>query len=117
MPLYIRKSYAKDPAFRNVKVVYSLFADEMESPLDARAVEKLRMDGFSAKDLAVISGDPVDTAALHRIAMQYSDGVVQAVADAPVEAVEAAKASGKPFMAFPSEEGYAAAYMDFYKNL
>ena len=54
---------------------------------------------------------------MHRIAMQYSDGVVQAVADAPVEAVEAAKASGKPFMAFPSEEGYAAAYMDFYKNL
>lgn len=117
VPLYIRKSYAKDPAFRNVKVVYSLFADEMESPLDARAVEKLRMDGFSAKDFAVISGGPVDTAALHRIAMQYSDGVVQAVADAPVEAVEAAKASGKPFMAFPSEEGYAAAYMDFYKNL
>lgn len=117
VPLYIRKSYAKDPAFRNVKVVYSLFADEMESPLDARAVEKLRMDGFSAKDLAVISGGPVDTAALHRIAIQYSDGVVQAVADAPVEAVEAAKASGKSFMAFPSEEGYAAAYMDFYKNL
>ena len=117
VPLYIRKSYAKDPAFRNVKVVYSVFADEMSTPLDERAVEKLRMDGFSAKDLAAISGGPVDTAALHRIAIQYSDGVVQAVADAPADAIEAAKASGKPFMAFPGEEGYASAYMDFYKNL
>ncbi len=117
VPLYIRKSYPKDPAFRNAKIVYSVFGDEMPGQLDARAIEKLRMDGFSAKDLAAIAGAPIDTDALHRIAFQYSDGIVEAVADAPAAATEAAKASGKPFLPYPGEEAYAAAYMDFYKNL
>lgn len=117
IPLYIRKSYAKEPAFRNVKIVYSIFDDQMPETLDPRAVEKLRMDGFSAKDIATVSGAPIDTNALHRIAIQYSDAIVQAGEAAPQQAIDDAKASGKPFMPYPGEEDYAQKYMDFYKSL
>lgn len=116
-PIYLKRIYQEDPSFRSAKVVYSLFDSQFEGTLNERFVEKMKMDGFSENDIKQIIGNPVDYIALNKLAIDYSDGVVQASMSANEELVEYAKASGKPFMAYPGEENYVDAYAEFYKTL
>ncbi len=46
MGLYIKHYYKKDPHFKETKVVYNLFNEGFDAPLDARFSEKLKFDGF-----------------------------------------------------------------------
>lgn len=116
-PLYLRKAYSHEPSFRDCKIVYSLFDNLMPEKLNVRAAEKLKMDNFSDKDLKAIKGvDQLDTADLHRLAIDYADAVVQASENIDPEILEYAKASGKPFLAFDPDES-ADRYLEFYKQL
>lgn len=116
-PMYMRCMYADDPTVREAKVVYALQGNPFEGTLDERFVEKLRMDGFSDENLKALLQGPVDFKALNRLAIDHSDAIIEAVPDADPELVEYAKASGKPFMAYPGETDYMPAYLDFYKSL
>ncbi len=77
-PIYLKRVYSDDPSFRNSKVVYSVFDDKFDGTLDPRMVEKLKMEGFTDEDLKSISSAPVDYVALNKLAIDYSDGVIQA---------------------------------------
>ncbi|MBD5229925.1 MAG: glycogen synthase [Bacteroidales bacterium] len=116
-PLYLKKMYEGDPSFRSSKIVYSLVGDSFEGTLDPRFVEKLLMDGFSKEDLQEIADGPVDCKALNRLAMRYSDGIVQLLPDADPELVEFAKSLGVPFLEYQGEENLAQNYLDFYNKL
>lgn len=116
-PLYLKKIYDGDPSFRSSKIVYSLVDDSFEGTLDDRFVEKLLMDGFDKEDLKEIADGPVDYKALNRLAMRYSDGIVQLLPDVDPELVEFAKSLGVPFMEYKGEENLAQNYLDFYNEL
>lgn len=117
-PLYLKTIYAEDPAFRASRIVYSLFDDSFEGELDARMLEKLGAEGFTAEMLAALTDGEgnVDYKKLNKIAIQYSDAIVQSSENVDPELIEYAKASGKPFLEYPGE-GNAAAYLEFYKSL
>ena len=108
--------YADDPSFANTRVVYSLFDDRFEGTLDSRMVEKLKMDGFSDEDLAVLAGGDVDSIRLNKLAIDYADAVIQSSENVEEELIEYAKASGKPFLAYPGENN-TEAYAEFYSSL
>lgn len=114
-PLFLKRMYADDPTFRNTKTVYSLFNDKFDGSLDKRMAEKLRMDGFSDDDLSIL--ETADYVNLNKAAIDHADAIVQSVADAAPEIVAYAKASGKPFMAYPGEENFVEAYNEFYKSI
>lgn len=116
-PLYLKRVYNDDPSFRASKIVYSLVDDGFEGTLDPRFVEKLKMEGFTDEDLSQISDGPVDYRSLMRLAIAYSDGVIQTSLDADPELVAFAKESGIPFLAYPGEDNNAQAYIDFYQSL
>ncbi len=119
-PLYLRKVYSHDPTFRGSKVIYSLFDTEMPEVLAPRAVEKLKMDGFSSAAIKSLTSakQAIGTTALHRIAIDHADAIVQASENIAPEVIEYAKASGKPFLELPGEgEGFVGKYLDFYKQL
>ncbi len=65
------------------------------------------MEGFTDEDLKSISSAPVDYVALNKLAIDYSDGVIQA---SPEE-------SGKPFLPYPGETEYIDKYAEFYNSL
>lgn len=117
MPMYMRVMYADDPTIRDTKIVYSLQGEPFEGNLDERFVEKLKMDGFSEEKLAEIGMDPFDFKKLNRLAIDHADAVIQADSDFDNELVDYAKASGKPFLAYPGDEDYLTAYLDFYRSL
>lgn len=116
-PLYLKRLYEGDPSFRSSKIVYSLVNDNFDGTLDARFVEKLILDGFSKDDLQEIVDKPVDCKALNKLAMRYSDGVVQLLPDVDPELVDYAKSLGKPFMEYTGDENIAQNYLDFYNQL
>ena len=116
LPLYIKHYYNDDPAFSECKVVYSLFDNDFEKPLDPRFAEKLKLDGFSDDDVKALTGvnDPVE---LTRLALQHSDGVVQCSENVKPEVLAVVKESGLPFLGYLPEEERTDAYIDFYKSL
>lgn len=115
-PLYIKSKYADDPAFKNSKIVYSLFGNGFEGTLDKRFAEKIAMDGIDTAALESIIGGDVDYIAINKLAIDHADAIVAATDDVPAELIEYAQASGKPFLPFPGLEN-PQAYADFYNTL
>ncbi|MDE6581105.1 MAG: glycogen/starch synthase, partial [Duncaniella sp.] len=116
-PLYLRRKYADDPAFSDVKIIYSLYDSGFEGTLDARFAEKLALAGFTADDLAMLGDVPVDAPTLHKLAMEYADAVIESTPGVAAELVEYAANSGKPFLRFPGEDDRIEAYNTFYRSL
>ncbi|MDO5395283.1 MAG: glycogen/starch synthase [Bacteroidales bacterium] len=117
-PIYIRGMYRDDPTLKDSKIVFSIFNDRPVAPLDPRIIDKLKMDGFSDTDLkSLTDAEQIDDIALSKLAIDFSDAVSVACADAPQELVDYAIKSGKPFMPYPGEESYADACHEFYKSL
>ncbi len=116
-PLYLRRKYGDDPTFRDSKIVYALQPEKFDGTLDARFVEKLQMNDFTAEDLAALGDSPVDFAGLNRLAIDYADAVIQVTDDVDPALVDYARASGKPFLPYAGEEGRSAAYTEFYRSL
>ena len=126
-PLYIRRMYADDPTLRDSKIIYSMFPDSVPEPLSAKILEKMKMDGFTDEDIEILAqADAIDDLALGRLAIKYSDAVIQSVPDVNPELLEYARQSGKPFLEFPAgadpettinDPEHLAAYKSFYESL
>jgi len=116
-PIYLKRIYNEDPSFRSSKVAYALFDETFEGTLNERFFEKMKLDGFHEEDLELINNGPVDYITLNKLAIKYSDGVIQASPSVNEELVNYAKSLGKPFMEYPGEENYIDAYSQFYQSL
>src|SRR6185436_1126345 len=51
IPFYIKTGYREDPMFKNAKVVYSHYHQDMDESFSPTLTKKLKMDGVSADDL------------------------------------------------------------------
>lgn len=116
-PLYLRSKYSDDPTFRSSKIVYALQPERFDGTLDPRFVEKLRMNEFADSDIAAITGEPVDYVALNKLAIDYSDAIMQVTEDVNPEVLEYAIKSGKPFMPYTPEESRKESQINFYRSL
>ena len=126
-PLYIRRMYADDPTLRDSKIIYSMFPDSVPEPLSAKILEKMKMDGFTDEDIEILAqADAIDDLALGRLAIKYSDAVIQSVPDVNPELLEYARQSGKPLLEFPAgadpetsinDPEHLATYKGFYESL
>lgn len=113
-PLYIKKAYADDPSFRNSKIVYSAYNDDFKQPFPANFGEKLLLDGIEPSDVEAINNKQVSFADLTKLAIKYSDGVIQGSETINPEVLAAAESSQKPFLTYQNPETYIDAYNDFY---
>lgn len=116
-PLYMKEIYSDDPTISPAKIVYSLFDDSFGGTLDSRFVEKLRQEGFTDEELSPMGDSPVDCKTLNKLAIKYSDGVIQASKDVDKELIDYATSLGKPFLPYHGEEIDAKAVVDFYESL
>lgn len=114
---YIRELYNDDPSFRDAKLIYSLWDDDFEQPLDSRMGEKLKLDGLSDDVLADVLNKPVDYLTLNKMALKYCDAVVQNSPNVNPELLEMAKASGLPFLPYEEGKEFVMKNLEFYKSL
>lgn len=116
-PLYLKKVFADDPLFRDVKVVVSLCDDRFEKPLNEELKEKMAKEGViddNLENLAVASYEN-----LYRFVIDYADGVVIASEAADKGLIEYARQSGKPILEYqsPDEADLFDNYNRFYEEL
>ena len=116
-PLYIKKSYAEDPSFRDAKVIYSLYDNGFKTPFDPNFAAKLKLEGIQDTDIPFAVGESIDPVVLNKLAIQYSDGVIQASRDINSEITDYEQKTGIPFLGYQDPENYIDTYNDFYNKI
>ncbi len=114
VPMYIKKLYAEEPLFDNVKVIYSVFDNSFPGSLSNSLVEKLLFEKLEEQDVSRLKQSTISN--LHKFAIDYADAVVQASPDINKGVYSYIKSSGKPFMEYPGVENYIDAYQNFYEQ-
>ncbi len=116
-PLYIKRAFNEDPFFKNAKVVYSIFADDFKKPFRNLFAERLLLEGIEDSDVEQVKDKSIDFVALSKLAIDYSDAVIQSSPEVNVDVLGYVKSKGIDFLPYHGEETYADAYVDFYDNI
>lgn len=115
VPLYIKTAYKDEPSFRDAKVVYSVFGDELQLPMGTyfgnciqfREADKSVLDEFSPE---------CTFEELNKLAAKFSDGVIASSERANRNVLDYAREKGIPVLEYQGDD-YASAYADFYDQV
>ncbi len=113
-PLYIKKAFNDAPFFAKAKVVFSVFDQKMNQTFGTKFADKLLIPGVTPEDVASLKGRKVTYNQLIKLAIDYSDGVIQSTPKISPTLTTHIKQSALPFL--PYQENIEA-YLDFYKHL
>lgn len=117
VPLYIKKAYQDEPSFRDSKVVFSLFGDDFKSKCEGNLVEKLMLKGIEKSDVNDIVTSPADYEGLCKLAVAYSDGVIQSSEKVNENVMQFARESGIPVLGYQAADTYVDAFNEFYDKV
>ncbi len=109
-PVYLKRIFADDPIFRDVKVVVSLYGDSLPGKLDPEFASKIASEGVTDKNLEILKDPSYEN--LCRFVLDYADGVVLASEQISDEVLKIVRESGKPTLEYQSPE--AADFFDNY---
>ncbi len=115
VPFYIKKAYNEEPSFANAKVITSIFENKLSTTLGDNFKKCVEYHDAKASLLKKYKDD-FDFDELGKLAIDYSDGVIEAGNNANKALLDYAKASGKPFMDYPGDD-YAEAYINFFNKI
>jgi starch synthase len=115
VPLYIKTAYNDDPIFKDSKVVYSVYDNDMEENLEGGLTKKILMEGIKPSDLDHYK----DTThvGLNIAAMNWADAVVKASEKLPKEVISHMNKLDKPVMDHFATENYVPSYTELYDGL
>ena len=115
VPPYVKTAYHEDPSFTNTKVITSLFHNQPKSQLGDNFKRCVEFREAKAELLEPYA-ENFDYMELGRLALDYSDGVIEAGADLNQHLSDYAKSKDLPILSFPGDD-YASAYESFYKKI
>ena len=117
IPFFVKTGYKDDPMFRNSRVVYSSYLQDLEETMSPNLSKKLKMDGVVADDLKLYK-DPT-MVNIHMAAMKWSDGVIKGSEEKNTSLDAYLKKANKPVLQYqPYEDGtFVTACSDFYDEL
>lgn len=115
VPLYIKTAYRDDPSFANTKVVTSLFGQQPQNTLGDNFKQCVEFREATAQLLEPYA-DKFDFMELGKMAIDYSDGVVEAGDGVNAELLAYAKGKNVPVLDNPGDN-FAPAYKEFYNSI
>lgn len=115
IPFYIKTAYHDDPTFANSKVVFSLFQSEFKRPFGDKFKQCVEY-GSAKVDLLDKYSKHFDYMELGKMALDYSDAVIEAGETINAELKAYAEGTGKPLMYYPGTD-YVKAYKEFYNKI
>lgn len=98
IPFFVKTSYKEEPMFRNSRVVYSSYLQDMDQSFSANFTKKLKMDGVTADDMKLYKDTSME--GIHLAAMKLSDGIVRGCETKSTAIDNYLKKAGKPMMSF-----------------
>jgi len=115
VPLYVKKAYNDNPLFVNSKIIYSVYHDDFKKSLDVNFRNKLKTNNVSAEDTEMI--DDPSYVNVSKMAIQYSDAVIQGSPKINSEISEYIQSTGKLFLDYQPELTYIDTYNDLYDKI
>lgn len=115
VPLYIKTAYHDEPSFANTKVVTSLFTKNLKSDLGTNFKQSLEFRDAKVSLLKKYQ-DNFNFEELGKLAIDYSDGIIEADREVNSDLVKYAEDNHKPLLKYPGED-FAEAYEAFYNQL
>lgn len=115
VPFYIKTAYHDEPSFANTKVVTSLFSKSYSSNLDSNFKRCLEFRDATAELLTPYQ-NLFDFDELGKLAIDYSDGVVEPVSNVNADLLSYAKDKNIPVLSAIKED-FADDIVDFYKSI
>ena len=115
IPLYIKTAYHDEPSFANTKVVTSLFNDKLQSDFKDNLKDCLEFRDANKKVLKPYN-DKFDFNELTKLAIDFSDGIIEAVPNENKDMLAYASEKGK-FVLNHSEADLATEYSNFYNQI
>ncbi|MCM1505489.1 MAG: glycogen/starch synthase [Muribaculum sp.] len=116
-PLYLRKVYADDPAFKSSKLVYVIDGTKFDGSLNPAFIQKLKSDGVKESDLRFLKGKDIDTELMHKFAVKYCDGVIIQTPDVSQDMLDFIKSKRVACLPFEKAKEGGEAYSEFLKSL
>ena len=114
VPFYVKTAYRDEPSFAETKVVTSLYNKSIEKDFGSDFKQFMEFRD-ATPELLTDYKDQFDFDELGKLAIDYSDGVIQAVPDASKLLCDYAAAKNKPLLEY--HEDFGDAYEAFYESL
>ena len=114
VPLYVKTAYRDEPSFAETKVITSLFNKSIEKDFGDDFKQFLEFRDAKASLLGDYK-DKFDFDELSKLAIDYSDGVIQAVPEVDKQLLDYTAAKNVPLLGY--NEDFADAYDAFYESL
>ena len=114
VPFYVKTAYRDEPSFAETKVVTSLYNKTISKDFGDDFKQFLEFRDAKAELLGDYK-DKFDFDELNKLAIEYSDGVIQAVPDVDKQMLDFATAKNVPLLGY--NEDFADAYEAFYESL
>ena len=115
IPLYIKTAYHEEPSFANTKVVTSLFPKTLNKDLGENFKKCLEFRDANAPLLKKYN-DNFDFEELGKLAIDYSDGIIEANQHIDENLLKYAEEKGLPVLKYAGED-FADAYESFYDQI
>jgi starch synthase len=118
IPFFVKTGYKDEPMFKNSRVVYSSYLQDMEENFSPNFTKKLKMDGVTADDMKLYKDTSME--AIHLAAMKLSDGVIRGCEGKNVAIDNYLKKANKPvlnFQPFDEDGTFVSACADFYDEI
>ncbi len=115
VPYYIKTAYKYEPSFCNTKIVTSLFKNDFDLNLGNNFKDIIDFKEGESQDLSVFN-EKSTYEELAKLAIMYSDGIVEAQKGIDTTLVKYAKEQGKHIMKH-NDAKMPEAYMEFYEKI
>ena len=112
LPLYLKKYYGNEPLFESSKIVTSIYNQGFDGTLDKEVINKIAFDGIEKSDIKELQNPTY--ANVMKVAVNYSDAVIEGSETLPDELNSFLKNLNKPVLKFHNIEEFQEAYIDFY---
>ncbi len=114
IPLYVKTAYHDEPSFADTRVITSLFTNSLKKDLGTNFKKCLEFRDAKAELLEPYA-DNFDFEELGKLAIDYSDGIIQADGKVNTALLQYAKDKQLPILDY--QEDFADAYESFYQQI
>ena len=111
VPLYIKTAYAEEPSFAESKVITSLYTNELKGDLGNNFKQCVQFRDATLELLEPYK-DNFDFMELGKLAIDYSDGVVEGEKGACADLMKYAADKSKHILTYPGDD-FQTPYADF----
>ena len=98
-------------------MVFSLFEENPQAAVEENFVEKLMLKGIEKSDVESVINQPATFNDLLKLAIAYSDGVIQNSENVNADLLSFAQEKGIPTLGYQTPETYIEAFKNFYDEV